>query len=1090
MWDMRNYLLGLAVALWPMIVSGEHPSQRNRPDRPDRLVFARDVLPILSNHCFQCHGPDAKDRQAGLRLDDRHSALSLLESGQRAVVPGDTSASELVTRIGSSDPESMMPPKSSLKPLQEFQRRVLIRWIEEGAEYQSHWAFNPPRLPPIPDVSKQAWTRSPIDQFVMARWDRENLAPSPAATRATILRRLSFDLQGLPPSLEDLEELPNDFDQPLVEADPVPDIWERVTDRYLASPRFGERLAMIWLDAARFADTNGYNNDEDRLMWRWRDWVIEALNHDLPYDQFLVEQLAGDMLVNPTLEQRLATGFNRNHVLTTEGGIIDEEYRIEYVADRVQTTASVFMGLTLQCARCHDHKFDPISQLEYYQLFAFFNHSPDKLLGYNKGAPATPFIKVPTRLQQEELAQIALHENDLKQQLAGRELQAIAECDAWERLLSADDRQRIAAPAGLALHFAFDEVAGDQARDVVSGKLLGRLVGPARWDLGKHGNALQTDESSFLEAGDEGRFDRNERVSWGAWVRRSSDASTTVISRMHDSAAYRGYDLNVENDRLAVHLIHHWPDNAIKVSTKGVVSKDQWHHLLVTYDGSSRAAGIKIFVDGKLQEMEINNDTLSDTIATDRPFHVGRRGEGNGFRGSIDDVQFYRSELTAEDVAELAAGRRIAGLEQVLAAPREARTAEQQQRLLRYFIDQVDPHAQRLRDTSTAIAKQRVALETTVPTSLVMEDLAERRTTHLLVRGQYDQPSTVVEASVPRALSAPDSQLPPDRLGLARWLTSATHPLTARVAVNRWWATIWSTGLVETAEDFGVQGAWPSHPELLDWLAVTYRNPSFGGESNGAPAPRGWGWSTKSMLRMMVLSAAYRQTSDASPGLRDRDPQNRLLTRAARMRLPAEMLRDGALAASGALVERQGGPSVMPYQPAGLWEDVSVERRVTYKPDSGAGLYRRSFYTFWKRTCPPPGMTTFDAPDREFCVIRRARTNTPLQALVLLNDTTYVEAARKLAERVLHDGGAQWDTRLDLAMQRAVSRRPQAEERRILRNLFENALNRFRNDPAAAEKLLAVGASSGAGAEDLPVLAAWTTVASVLINLDEAMTRE
>lgn len=1064
---------------------------------PDRLVFARDILPILSNHCFRCHGPDEKERQAGLRLDERQSLIAALDSGKRAVVPGDTASSELIHRIFTIQSDELMPPQSLLKPLSEHQKMLLERWVKEGAEFQSHWSFRRPERPAIPAVTRPEWTRTPIDSFVMARWDQERLGPSPSARPESQLRRLSLDLQGLPPSLDDLEEIANWQ---------TPDFWERMTDRYLASPRFGERFAMNWLDAARFADTNGYNNDEDRLMWRWRDWVIEAFNRDLPYDQFLIQQIGGDLMPNPTFEQRLATGFNRNHVLTTEGGIIDEEYRVEYIADRVQTTASVFMGLTLQCARCHDHKYDPISQREYYQLFAFFNQSPDKLLGYNKGAPATPFIKAPTREQSDRLDQFDRKLAAIRQQVADRQVSAVADCELWESQLSPEDRLKLASPMGLALHLAFEESEGDGVRDSVSDQTVGRIWGTPRRVDGKSGRSLQTDSSTYFESLDAGQFERDERVSYGAWVRRTSDASTTVLSRMHDSAAYRGYDLNIEAGRVAVHLVHHWPENGIKVSTsKPVVNKDVWHNLLVTYDGSSRAAGIKIYVDGKQQEIEADKDTLQGSISTDRPFHVGRRGEGNAFEGQLDEVVFYRTELTAEDVAELASGRVIAGLDRQLNLPRDSRSPEQQQAIMRYYLENVDEQSRTLRNSLADIERLRTALEAEIPTSLVMEDQADRRETHILTRGQYDQPGPIVEASVPRALSIFDASFPANRLGLARWLTSDAHPLTARVAVNRWWAAIWSTGLVETAEDFGLQGAWPSHPELLDWLAVTYRMPveksldnsvdkpvdePVGSHSDSASTASGWGWSTKRLLRMVMLSAVYRQTSDGTPAMHERDPSNRLLTQGVRTRLPAELLRDHALAASGLLVERQGGPSVMPYQPDGLWEDVSVERRVKYQRDPGAGLYRRSLYTFWKRTCPPPGMTTFDAPDREFCVIRRARTNTPAQALVLLNDPTYVEAARKLAEKVLSAGLSDWESCLDLALFATVSRPAQPEERQILREVFDRALDQFQRHPEEAEKLLAVGVAPRAIATDLSTLAAWTTVSSVLLNLDEAMTKE
>jgi hypothetical protein len=659
---------------------------------------------------------------------------------------------------------------------------------------------------------------------------------------------------------------------------------------------------------------------------------------------------------------------------------------------------------------------------------------------------------------------------------------------------------------GIAGHFAFEEREGDTAIDAVGGKPLGKVRGTAKWGPGKRGNAFQGDGQSYVEAAEWGAVERTEPFSFAAWIHRTTDSAVAVLSKMHDSAAFRGYDVMVESGRVAVHMIHHWPDNGLKVITRASLPKGEWHHLVIAYDGSSRAAGVRIYFDGKLQELEVTHDHLRDTIATDRPFHVGRRGEGNAFQGLLDEVQWYRVELSAEDALRLANGETAVGLQQILETPPGKRNADQIQQLKNYFLGNIDPTSKSLREELAAVKQRRETLDAMIPTSLVMEDLPQPRQTFVLTRGQYDRQAEAVQAGVPRALPAMDGQSPANRLGLARWLIAPSHPLTARVAVNRWWGLLWSAGLVDTAEDFGVQGAWPSHPELLDWLAVSYRSPRGGSDLNGPT--RGMGWDTKLLLRMLALSAAYRQSSDANAELRERDPANRWLTRGARVRLPAEMLRDSALAASGLLVERLGGPSVMPYQPEGLWEEVSVERRVKYKPDSGAGLYRRSFYTFWKRTCPPPGMTTLDAPDREFCVIRRARTNTPLQALILMNDTTYVEAARLLAERILRETGAPAgatatddatatagaaataDARMELALRLTVYRSPTAEERVILQEMVQRTASHFRQHPEEANKLVSVGAMKADSKFDSVELAAWTAVASVLLNLDEAMTKE
>lgn len=1053
-------------------------SARSEEARPEttppagRLSFARDVRPILSNHCFKCHGQDERERQASLRLDEQDASRAMLESGVAAIVPGHPESSELIRRIQSTDPDEMMPPTGSLRQLTASDKEILLRWIREGAEYQSHWSFIPPRrpaLPAIPAVAADSLPRQAIDAFVLARLAQEKLTPASPANRETMLRRVTLDLTGLPPTPAELSAF---------RADESPDAYDRVVDRLLQSPRLGERLALVWLDVARYADTNGYNNDEERIMWRWRDWVIDAFNRNLPYDQFIVEQLAGDQLPNPTLAQRIATGFNRNHVLTTEGGIIDEEYRVEYVADRVQTTAAVFMGLTLQCARCHDHKYDPISQRDYFQLFAFFNHGPDRVLGYNAGAPATPYIKAPTETQQRELAALDSSKQDLQQRLEQRAAQIDDALIAWERNLSPEAKAALG-PLGFAWYLPLDEGQGTEVKGrtfgaaVTAAPIVGKLQGPEKWLEGQRGRALEFDGQNYVDVGQVATFDRTDKISFLAWIYLASNEAVTVYSKMHDSAAYRGYDLIIEGGKPAVHLIHHWPENGLKVVAKEPISQNVWHHVAVTYDGSSQASGVKLYVDGQLKPLDVSQDKLSDTIVTDHPFHLGRRGEGSGFRGRIDEVQYYQRELPASDVLALFEGRAVAGIAETVAIPAAERTAEQRELIRRYFLDVVDEPTRMLRSELATVDQQRTSLDKVIPTALVMEDLAEPRKTFVLRRGQYDQPADEVTSSVPGALLPLPEGAPRNRLGLAQWLVSPDHPLTARVAVNRWWSLLFGTGLVETEEDFGAQGVYPSNPQLLDWLACEYQR---------------LGWDTKALLRLIVTSAAYRQSSHLPREMRERDPHNRLLARGPRFRLPAETVRDQALAVSGLLVERQGGPSVKPYQPAGLWEDVTVERRFTYEPDRGAGLYRRSLYTYWKRTCPPPGMTTWDAPDREFCVLRRARTNTPLQALLLMNEPTYLEAARQLAQRLMaaHED---FTSRAEFAYQVLLARNPRPDEVEILRSVYESAQARFVASPASAQQFLAHGDSPRDDRFDPVELAAWSTVMNLLLSLDETLTK-
>lgn len=1027
-----------------------------------RVDFARDVRPILSNHCWSCHGPDEATRQAKLRLDRRETAIAKTESGKVAVTPGQSAASELVSRINTRDDDLVMPPPSAKKPLTATQKETLRRWIEQGAEYAQHWAFVPPQRPAVPKAKSQI--SNPIDAFVHARLEAEGLSRSPQAPKETLIRRVTLDLTGLPPSLNEVRDFL---------ADDSPDAFEKVVDRLLVSPRHAERMAMHWLDAARYADTNGYNNDESRSMWPWRDWVIEAFASGMPYDQFLTEQLAGDLLPNATLAQRVATGFNRNHVLTTEGGIIEEEYHVEYVADRVHTTATVFMGLSFQCARCHDHKYDPLTQREYYQFAAFFNNIPDRVVGYSSGRMAEPVIKVPSREQQAELDRLQRRKTELEAALKQREANIVPEVARWENSLTPDEIAK-AGPAGLVAHFPLDETEGDQVGDATNSARRGTIRGKIARVPGKLGNALDFDGRTFVEAGDVGDFESDGKFSFAAWVRPTSNSPTTVLSKIDEANAFRGYDVILEGAKVCSHFVHHWPDKAFKVVAKQPLSLNEWHHIAVTYDGSRRATGVKIFVDGKPQPHDATtNNVLDGTLKTDKPFHIGQRHSSAPFQGQIDGVQLYAVDLTAEEAASLAAGQTLGGLKDILAVVPAERTASQKTTLRQFYLDRIDTESRNLKSQISDLPRQLAELDKAIPVTMVMQEQIPRRSTFLLHRGQYDQRGDEVAANVPSVFSGLPQDASADRAALARWLTSPSHPLTARVAVNRWWELVFGAGLVETAEDFGVQGSLPSHPELLDWLATELVRT---------------GWDQRAILKLIVTSATYRQSSRVSPELMERDPRNRLLTRGPRYRLAAESVRDNALAISGLLRERLGGPSVKPYQPDGLWEDVSVERRDKYVADAGEGVYRRGMYTFWKRTCPPPGMTTFDAPDREFCLIRRARTNTPLQALVLLNDPTFVEAARVLAERVLTEAKTD-DERIALAFQVCLSRLPTTEEHRVLLETLHSASDRYRKDRSAADKLLSVGRAASGLTIPPEELAAWTTVTSLLLNLDEAISK-
>jgi mono/diheme cytochrome c family protein len=1017
---------------------------------PPAVDFRRDVLPILADHCFACHGPDAHARKANLRLDQ---AAGALRQQDPVIVPGRSAESEVIIRVTSDDPDERMPPPRKGRTLSPAQVDCLKRWIDEGALWGRHWAFEPPRaqVPPFPPG--RTWPRNPIDAFVLARLDSQGLKPSPEAPRTTLIRRVTLDLTGLPPT-------PSEVDAFL--QDGSADAYERVVDRLLQSPRFGERMASRWLDAARYADTNGYQNDGERVMWRWRDWVIAAYNRNLPFDQFTIEQLAGDLLPNPTLDQLIATGFNRNHRGNAEGGIIPEEYAVEYVVDRVETTATVWLGLTIGCARCHDHKFDPITQREFYQLFAFFNNVPERGKAIKFGN-SPPYIKTPTPYQAEQLQALDTRLSAAEQRFRALEpVIAVAQAD-WEPTLT-----------------------GVPAKDwtPTQGSLAEWLSGKAgftnaRWALPTL-RGLEPDTSNGMSLGDIGDFGFLDKFSCGAWVRAEAGQGGIILSRMMEGARSEGYSLTLREGVAGVNLVKRWLDDALRVETAEAIEPGAWHHVMFTYDGSRVAGGIKIYVDGTPKRLKVQLDDLNQSFQTRAPFRIGSGGgTDERFEGQIDDVRVYGRALDEDEVTLVA---ETGTLSAIAAIPAGQRTERQARKLRAAFLEQAAPPAIRSAwQEILALRSERQAFFESIPTTMIMRELDPPRPAHVLIRGVYDKPGERVAAGVPSALpplpmgegQGQDQGQRPDRRALARWLVDPANPLTARVAVNRLWQMVFGVGFVKTAEDFGVQGERPSHPELLDWLALEFVRS---------------GWDVKGLLRTIVTSATYRQSSQGSPELHRRDPENRLLARGPRFRLSAEMIRDQALAVSGLLVERIGGPSVRPYQPAGLWKELTGAE--DYRPDTGPGLYRRSLYTFWKRTVAPPSMVTFDAAGRETCSVREVRTNTPLQALTLLNDVTYVEAARVLAERVLFEGGPHAEARVEYAMRLVTGRPPVPRERTVLAEGLRAYQARYDHDPDTARQLINNGAASPSAAIDPRELAAYTALANLILNLDETVTKE
>ena len=1165
-------------------------SAKNEDSKPP-VDFAREVRPILSDKCFACHGPDEQSREGGLRLDLKEEAFADL-GGYAAIVPNDVEGSELIHRVTADFDGDLMPPPDSglsLSP-EEIDIIFLRRWIEEGAGWQQHWSFVAPTAPDASAVGLEDWPRSELDRFVLHRIETAGFTPSPEADRATLLRRATLDLTGVPPTLEELDAFLTDQ---------ASDGYERVVDRLLSSPRYGERMALPWLDAARYADTNGYHRDASRTMWLWRDWLIEALNENKPYDEFVIEQLAGDLLPNPTQDQLVATGFNRNHMLNDEGGAIPDEYQVEYVVDRVRTTSTVFLGLTMACGQCHDHKYDPVSQEDYYRFYAFFNKLAEKGLDGSNG-PAEPALVVP---REEDLARIA-EVNGERAELRQRMDAPLPEADAaqaeWEATAAARLAQRWT-PVTPTFLGADEEGVVLTAQADGSILVTGQNPQSADYELradtdaiGITGLMLEVLSEESTPTGGTGRTSHGNWVISEFEVEAISKVDPTVREKLRFEAVAADYSQLKYNIASAVDgdLKTGWAvDGHVKFDDRNAVlalkhpvgfiggtelvvhmrqrfggqhtvarfrlslasdpevaaghealSLGDWHllgplggspdDLFVRDQGPER--GIDLageqnglrwetrpdFVDGNSHALSGENSafylhrtviatapqTLSLSLGSDDSIVAwvnGRRVlKNNAQRGVAADQERVDVPLRAGDneillkvvnyggpagfyfrvvsVGPAVLPGDVVSALRLTAAGRSAdHVAALRDHFRRNQLDEWSEWQARLDELDLQVKD----LESASPALMVMRDDPSVRMTTILVRGQYDQKGRQVTAGVPAFLPPIEARNggEPDRLDLARWMVAPDHPLTARVQVNRIWQALFGTGLVETPENFGAQGEFPSNPELLDHLARRFIEQ---------------GWDVKGLVRSILLSATYRQTSQVATALYEADPRNRLHARAPSFRLQAEFVRDTALFAAGLLTEERGGPSVRPYQPDGLWKEVSFNNAGSdrkdsdfYTPDSGADLYRRGMYTFWKRSLPPPSLQTFDAPTREVCSVRRGRTNTPLQALVLLNDPTYVEAARVLAERSLLEEGFDEGERIARAFRRTTSRQPTAVEVEVLRAYLTGERRAFAEDPSRIELLLDVGESMPSTELDRTELAAWTVLGSLLLNLDETITR-
>ncbi|MCE7060041.1 DUF1553 domain-containing protein [Dyadobacter sp. CY343] len=1038
---------------------------------PEKLDYNQHVKPVLSDKCFACHGPDKAKQKGGLRLDLGESAFAKLSknSGRVAISPGDLADSEFFHRIISSDPEYVMPTPESHLSLSAAEKAILIRWIDEGAEYKPHWAFVKPEKAEVPEIHHTNLAVNPIDHFVFKKLEDQKLQPAAQAEKELLLRRVSLDLTGLPPTLEETDAFLKDNSA---------NAYEKQVDRLLASPHYGEKMAVDWLDLARFADSHGYTVDRLRDMSPYRDWVIGAFNKNMHYDQFIAWQLAGDLMPKPTRDMMVATAFNRNHQQNMEGGIIEEEFQAEYVVDRTNTFGDAFLGLSVGCAKCHDHKYDPISQKNYYELFSFFNNVKEAgQISWDDAMP-TPTMLLPTGDQEKTLAfikkQIKTEESnlDIVKQNAEPGFQKWLTTGGYKVLAKQEISQN-----GLQARFTFENGSLKNAinpKDIgVMKRESGGAGGDPEFTDTKNGKALKLNGDVFLDLNQAGVFKKSEPFSIGIHVNIPKNLKEGVL--LHKSQAerlynFRGYHLYLRNDRLELNMAHTAPADAITRIATSPVPRDKWIQLTITYDGSSQAKGFRLFQDGAELAMETTMDQLRKEILfksqVQPGLQIGAWWRGFGLTGGqVDDILVYNRELSPFEVQILAKKTNwaaIAGKQ-----PSEL-TGRETQILKTYYLSAAS------KETAAArLSLQQKRSELTDSTEkiqelMVMQEMPKPKQAHVLLRGNYDSPGEKVYPATPSSILAFPKNLPKNRLGLARWLTQPDHPLTARVEVNRLWQNFFGTGLVKTTEDFGNQGEMPTHPELLDWLAVTFR------ES---------GWDMKKMNKLIVMSATYRQNSRATRETRERDPENRMLARGPANRMSAEMIRDNALVASGLLNKKIGGKSIKPYQPDGLWSINSSN----YVPDSGDAVYRRSLYVIVKRSVPHPTLSTFDATTRSFCVVRRQKTNTPLQALVTLNDPTFVEAVKVMGEKmskIPDDRQA-----ITLAYRQLTGRKPPVREVDLLLSLQKTEREKFTKNPKKTAGWLGTGQYKVDPSLDAALLAANSVVASTILNSDASLTK-
>jgi len=1026
----------------------------------DVVSYNNQIAPILSEHCFHCHGPDSaarKPKKQPLRLDRPDFAYALRDDGKPVMIKGDPAASELIRRITATD-DDVMPPASEHKPLNSVEIGLLQQWISQGGKYEKHWSLLAPVRPAVPPDGK-GWARNPLDNFVARKLAQNGLTHNPQEQKARLYRRLSFDLTGLPPSSGELESFVRSGSDRA---------YEKAVDRMLGSDACAEQFTRMWLDAVRYADTQGIHLDYARSIWPYRDWVIEAYKSNMPFDQFTIEQIAGDLLPGATDRQKVASGYNRLLETTSEGGALPEEYAAIYAKDRVDTTTAVWLGFTAGCATCHDHKFDPITTKDFYALTAFFRNNTSSILDGPNGNNA-PTLFVPLREDAEQWGKFNKDIAKTKQAIAARQREAEP---AFRKWLAKAKAKPVSPTLSVlpALNLPLTE-----SNNLCIGEAEGKKIewkGGVERKAGPFGAAHLVNGGAVVENAAP-VVPRNGQASYGAFIFVEKHPQGAVLSRMNDDDGYRGWDLFLSEGRPTVHIVDQFPDHALKITATEQLKPGRWHHLMVVFDGQRQGAdAVALFVDGLKAEVNLDNNNLGSNIVANVPLRLGGRHSKDGpadvlsdGRVFLQDVRFYDKAIAPEEVARLA----LAGFVRAPALVKDEEIKD-------VYLAGYDRKRQKLGAELARLESASEPIRKRGGTTLVMQEKTDSKPmAHVLLRGNYTTKGEEVSAATPSALPPMDPALPANRLGLARWIMSRQDPLVARVTVNRMWSQLFGAGIVETTEDFGVMGARPSNQELLDWLAVEFMDS---------------GWNFRHIVKTMVMSATYRQSEAVSPEKLEKDPPNKWLARGPHLRLDAEEIRDQALEASGLLVSKMGGPPVKPYQPEGVWEAVAMKESDTkiYKQDTGPSLYRRSLYTYWKRTAPPANMEVLNAPSRETFCTRRERTDTPLQALVTLNDTQFVEASRQIAARAILSS-ASFDSRLDKITEPLLARTLARDERAIVRKMEQDFLAKYQANPADADALLAVGESKVDKKIPPAELAAWTLVASEILNLDESLTK-